>query len=321
MSDAGPKSSGNKLRAKDALQRKRLRTRLVLLGIGLALFALLSWFWAFAPVSSAPKQLRVAIPSRVSLMQIGGILQREGVIRSGLAFALTARFSGKSLKAGHYKLSSDMTLDQILARMEAGPNDSASDTIRVTIPEGYTLKQIADRLDSKGVTDGREFLRLATSHDGIAQLQADFPLPAETLEGYLFPDTYEFPPHTSPAQVLDAFLMNFSKRFARPYQQEIGRKGLPTLVIEASLIEREAKKPEDRPRIAGVLDNRLQKGMKLEIDATVLYALGHHKSRVTYQDLKVESPYNTYLHPGLPPGAIANPGLSSLLAALNPERS
>ena len=118
-------------------------------------------------------------------------------------------------------------------------------------------------------------------------------------------------------------VLNFSRRFSRPYQHQIAARGssLHKIVTIASLIEREAKTQEDRPRIAGVLENRLKKGMKLEIDATVLYALGHHKHRVFFKDLLVDSPYNTYRHAGLPPGPIASPGARSLEAALAPEKN
>jgi UPF0755 protein len=124
-------------------------------------------------------------------------------------------------------------------------------------------------------------------------------------------------------QVIDTMLSNFSTRFARPYRVEVGRSGrdLHAIVTIASLIEREAKVPQDRARIAGVLDNRLRRGMRLEVDATLDYAYGYHKTRVLYKDLEVASPYNTYRHKGLPPGPIANPGLAALQAALHPERN
>ena len=166
-----------------------------------------------------------------------------------------------------------------------------------------------------------EFLAAAHNSNVLADLTADFPLPKDTLEGYLYPDTYEFPPHVTANQVLLEMLLNFGKRFARPYQRDLASAPhtLHEIVTIASLIEREARVPGDRPRIAGVIENRLRAKMPLEIDATVLYALGHHKQRVTFKDLTVRSPYNTYRHKGLPPGPIANPGLDSLLAALHPE--
>jgi UPF0755 protein len=183
--------------------------------------------------------------------------------------------------------------------------------------------------------DAGQFQKFVTDPSVIGGLTADFPLPTGStssssstpsshvsLEGYLFPDTYDFLPHSSPTQIVNEMLLNFSKRFYRPYQHEIDSApgGLASLVTKASLIEREARKEEDRPRISGVLNNRLKKGMKLQIDASVLY-LREHKTRIMDADLKRDSPYNTYLHMGLPPGPIANPGISSLLAALHPENN
>jgi UPF0755 protein len=278
----------------------------------------------FRPVSSERHPVKIRVPNGAGVGRIGAILESEGVIRSATAFDWYVRWRGvgAKLKAGRYTLSGDMTLRQITRELVLGPLRADDGLIRVTIPEGYTLRQIADTLDEKGVTDGKAFLQLATDPDAIADAPADFPLPKQTLEGYLFPDTYAFPPHTPPARVIDAMLLNFYGRFARPYQQEIAASGrsLQRLATEASLVEREAKAPQDRARIAGVIDNRLQRGMKLQVDATVLYALGHHKDQVLTRDLEVDSPYNTYRHGGLPPGPIANPGLASLLAALRPEK-
>lgn len=212
-----------------------------------------------------------------------------------------------------------MRFDQILEALSR--IDVGAEGVSVTIPEGFTLQQIADRLDEKGIVDRKTFLAAARSPAVISSLGADFDLPHDTLEGYLFPDTYRFQPRTPAAQILQEMVLNFSARFARPYQQEVARSeySLHQIVTLASLIEREAKVPEDRARIAGVLENRLKRNMRLEVDATVLYALGYHKPRVLYRDLEVRSPYNTYRHKGLPPGPIANPGLLCLIAALHPE--
>lgn len=276
----------------------------------------------FRPASTTRRTVTVLVPTGASAARIGAILERKGVVRSALAFRWYARWRGKrdKLKAGRYELSGDMTLAEILAELQIGGLD---DRLRLTIPEGYTLKQIAAVLEAKGITNADALRKAATDPARIAALGADFPLPKKTLEGYLFPDTYAFRPRTAPEQVLEAMLMNFSRRFVRPYQHEIASRGrdLHEIVTEASLIEREAKAPQDRARIAGVLENRLKRGMKLDIDATVLYALGYHKERVLYKDLEVKSPYNTYRHKGLPPGPIANPGMDALQAALSPERS
>lgn len=318
--------SGQEKRA-DALPTARRRRPWLLYGlVGLLIAGGLIGLGVaplFRPASAEHRAIKVAIPSGASVAHIGALLERNGVIRSAWAFGWFTRTRGgdEKLKSGRYTLSPDMTLAQILQELKGGGAKPTDDRIRVTIPEGYTLRQIAAAFAQKGIVEEKAFLKLATSPDSIAQMHADFPLPKTTLEGYLYPDTYFFSAHTPPEQVIDALLTNFSARFARPYQEEIGRSGrdLHRIVTEASLIEREARVQDDRPRIAGVIDNRLKRGMRLEVDATVLYALGHHKQRVLFKDLEVDSPYNTYRHKGLPPGPIANPGLAALQAALRPE--
>jgi UPF0755 protein len=279
----------------------------------------------FRPTAANTRPVSVTINEGASVESIAGELEEAGVIRSAWAFRWTARSRGNStkLKAGRYRFSGGLSLAQILQRLEVGPEALSDGRIRVTIPEGFTLRQIAAALNKSGATDGKAFLAEATHPRSIARLRADFPLPNATLEGYLFPDTYYFDRKSSPAQVIESMMTNFMQRFVRPYQQEIRASGrsLHSLVTEASLIEREARVPEDRARIAGVIDNRLKKGMRLQIDATVLYALGEHKSRVLYKDLEIDSPYNTYRHVGLPPGPIASPGLASLEAVLRPEKN
>jgi UPF0755 protein len=275
----------------------------------------------FRPVTSRHRTVKV----RIQAGYAGAALERAGVIRSALAFDLYARWHGDEGKyrSGTYALSPSFSLPQIMRQLKLGPGHSPDDIIRVSVPEGFTVRQIAARLEKEGVTDGTEFLQLALNPDTRLAWTYDFPRPPGPLEGYLYPDTYEFLPNTPAEKVLDPMLLNFSRRFYRLYQHQIAASGssLHQIVTIASLIEREAKTQEDRPRIAGVLENRLKKSMKLEIDATVLYALGHHKQRVYYRDLLVDSPYNTYRHAGLPPGPIASPGESSLKAALAPEKN
>ena len=312
-----PKS---KLRQDWERQRRRFLARFFavsVLAVGLALYF---GVWLFQPRTSERRMMTLDIPAHSNAQAIGERLEKSGVIRSGLAFRWWTRWhsEGAKFKPGRYALSSNMTLAQIAQNLDAGPQEAG---IRVTIPEGYTLKQVADLMQAKSVCKADAFLQMATEEASIAGLKADFPLPKDTLEGYLFPDTYHFEPGTPVKTLIETMLMNFSTRYARPYQHEITQSGrdVHSLVTLASLIEREARVPEDRPRIAGVLENRLKRGMKLEVDATVLYALGHHKEKVYFKDLKVDSPYNTYRHKGLPPGPIANPGLPALLAATRPE--
>lgn len=189
--------------------------------------------------------------------------------------------------------------------------------IKVTFPEGFTIEKMAARLvDKKVIPDDRAFLKLAKTQG--KSFKASFPLPAN-LEGYLFPDTYSFAPDTDEKKIIQLLLNTFDKKVA----SKITESGKPVkeTMIKASLVEREAEVEEDRAKIAGVIENRLQKNMRLQIDATVQYALPEHKPRLLFADLKYKSPYNTYLVKGLPPGPICNPGVPSVEAALAPEKS
>ncbi len=295
------------------------------IAVVLALLLLVLWrmYFLFTPLSKQHTPQKVEIPEGANVRVIAETLEQDGVIRSGAAFQIYTRWKGQGSRfhAGTYVFYSDMRLREIVHALNIGPNGAYDDRPRITIPEGYTLVQIASLLESKGVVSKTAFLNLTQTPDGIRQLHASFPLPETTLEGYLFPDTYFFQRNESPVKVVEEMLLNFSTKFYRPYLKEMEKRksNLQEVVTIASLIEKEAKAPQDRTRIAGVIYNRLEKKQRLEIDATVLYALGKHKDRVLYADLKVNSPYNTYRVAGLPPAAIANPGLNSLVAALLPE--
>lgn len=247
-------------------------------------------------------------------------LRSQRLIRHAGLFVLYARWRGDAnrIRAGRYRLRGSMTPSQILDTLVLGRQDSEG---LVIIPEGYTVTGIAQRLRAEGILqDTGTFLAIARNPHGRVELP--FPTPPTGLEGYLFPSGYDFEPNSRPDRVIQTMLQEFNRQFAEPYAAEIARSphSLHELVTIASMIEREAEVEQDRPLIAGVIENRLRKGMRLQIDATVLYALGKHKNRVLYKDLQTPSPYNTYLHTGLPPGPIACPGLPSLLAALRPAR-
>ncbi len=289
---------------------------LLVAGLGLL------WFtYQLMPASESPRATKVVIPSGSTPREIARQLHRQGLIRSEIAFLWRALRTKNmnAMKSGGYELSPDMTLAQIIDRLTRGGQDVTE--LAVTIPEGYTLRQIANTLEGKGVIRNDEaFARVASSN--MNTLDMPFEVKAKTLEGYLYPETYRFPPGTESERAAETMLETFDREFYQPYRAEIRKTGhsLHDLVTIASLVEREARVPQDRARIAGVIENRLRKGMRLEIDATVLYALGHHKNRVLYRDLNVDSPYNTYRNKGLPPGPIASPGKEALLAALRPEK-
>jgi UPF0755 protein len=283
-----------------------------------AVSALAGWMgWSLGPAGEGDPVV-VRVPPGADAGQVAELLYRHGLIRSRLAFRVRARWRGLAgkLQAGEYRLRPAEGVDRLLDRLASG------DVVRyrVTIPEGYTAVQIADLLHRLGLVDRGAFLREvrnAPAHR-IPEMEGDDP---SSLEGYLFPDTYEFP-RGLPARAVVATMVARFRDATRDLWALPRPLGLSPheVVTVASLVEREARHDGERARIAGVLYNRLRRGMPLQVDATVLYALGRHKDRVLYADLEVPSPYNTYRRPGLPPGPIASPGLRSLRAALQPEQ-
>lgn len=323
MGQERPKESLKKRPGK----KQRLRVRRFLLGcVALPMLLLggaLLWAWAqLRPAGSGAQAVTVVVPPRTGSAEIADLLARRGLIRNALLFRLYAGMRGttRRWKPGEYRLSPDMTAAEIAQRLAGAETNEPGAERSVTIPEGFTLQQIAERLEAQHlVPDAAAFL--ADARRKPTGFSAPFPLPESGLEGYLYPETYQFAADSSPNDLAQTMLDRFTNAFYEPNRGELAQSGhsLHEIVTIASLIEKEAKIEEDRARIAGVIENRLHKGMRLQIDATVLYALGYHKNRVMYADLKTESPYNTYRHAGLPPGPIASPGLASLKAALHPE--
>ncbi|MBC8142021.1 MAG: endolytic transglycosylase MltG [Armatimonadetes bacterium] len=274
--------------------------------------------WARSPMekrsfsnASVGKPVRVAVPTGASVETVARDLEAKRLIRSAKVFVLGAK--GATIAPGVYDFSPTESPAQIVSRLQKG--DVV--TVRVTFPEGFRLTQIAKRLAKNGLCDETKFLELVTTRGDT--LKADFPLPKK-LEGYLFPDTYRFPLGDTETQIAQRMLDNFDRVFAEPNKGEIARSGrsLSDIVTVAAMVEREARVQPDRPTIAGVIYNRLQRGMRLQIDATVQYALPEHKARLLFKDLETDSPYNTYKNVGLPMGAICCPGKPSLDAALRP---
>ncbi len=302
---------------------RRIATLLVLLLVValLVVGGMLYTVQLMGPVTGnkdAPPVL-VTIPAGRNARQIGEILARKHLIRSPLSFVFASRMDGLSGKmhAGHYELSPAMPPRQIAAQMALG--ETAQEV--VTVPEGYTVRQIARRLAEHHLVDEARFLALAQTGGRSFHARGWTP-PDDNLEGYLFPDTYTVPKGASARDVIQIMLDNFARRVVTPFGAEAAGfpGGLPAVVTLASLVEREAEVDADRPLIAAVYRNRLKAGMRLQCDATVQYALPEHKTRLFYADLRVDSPYNTYKYAGLPPTPIANPGLPSIEAALHPAR-
>ena len=272
-----------------------------------------------SPVDPEAPDRIVVIRRGASTSGIAATLQEAGLIRAAPHFILVARVRGvaRSLREGEYNLSPALPLLRIvdvLARGEVVLHP-------VTVPEGFTADQIVRTLARAGLGNA-DRLRALTRR-GAGQFEYDFlrGIPGGDLEGYLFPDTYHIPRFLDEREVVDRFLAHFAQTVIPLWRGAGTSRPLHEILTMASMVEREAKSPGDQSLIAGVLYNRLGRGWRLEVDATVLYALGGHKPIVTYEDLKVNSPYNTYLHAGLPPGPIANPGLGAITAALRPART
>jgi UPF0755 protein len=224
------------------------------------------------------------------------------------------------LKAGYYRLAPTMSAREIAEKIASGEVA----TEKVTFPEGFTVRQIAERLAEKGLCSEQDFLAAAipANASGVP-LPTGNSLSAQSLEGYLFPATYVFEYGRKPSALVREMTGAFRSRVVQGMSDDLAHSGrtLHETVTVASMIEREAKVEKDRPLIASVIYNRLKKGIPLQIDATVLYALGEHKERITGKDLQVDSPFNTYGHKGLPPHPICNPGEASIRAALRPAKT
>lgn len=272
-------------------------------------------------LSGEAKKVEIAIDAS-SAGQVVETLYHAGLIKDKNTLKVFLRLSGLSskLKAGKYEFNTGMSAAEIVNKMVRG--EVKRNTIRVTIPEGYTVSDIAEVLSSKGLVDREEFLNTVKNGNFDYDFLNGLPQRSGKLEGYLFPDTYEFAKDASPEQIIKKMLDRFDDVFDEDMRNKAKNMKMTVdqVVTVASMIEKEAKVAEERPIISAVIYNRLKLGMRLQIDATVQYALGQWNEKVYTEDTKVDSPYNTYAYGGLPVGPISNPGKASLEAALNPEK-
>lgn len=280
----------------------------------LALTATGCW-WVLKPLTP-PETVRLQVEPGASLIQVARKLENQQVIRSALALRLLEKLNPEpvSIQAGHYSFSASASLPQILQRLQQGDVDQ----LRLTIPEGFTLDQIAQRCAEVGLVDADALLAAARD----PQLLRALNIPASDLEGYLFPETYYFNQGVDAENILRTMFKEFERQYAllpKPaVTVALSRHQLLTL---ASIIQKESALVDEMPVISAVFYNRLQRGMLLQTDPTVIYALPNFDGNLTRQDLKTPSPYNTYRHRGLPPGPIASPGFDALRAALQPAKS
>lgn len=256
----------------------------------------------------------VELPRGTGLRAISARLEEQGIIRTRYTFSLLTWLLGqaRNLQAGEYLLSAAMPPAAILERMVRGEVVQHP----LIIPEGYTTWEIAAAAERAGIASAEKIRALSRDREFLLALN----VPGASTEGYLFPETYHFPKETPAKKILGRMVSTFWKRFLPEMVRQAAKRNLSIheVVTLASIIEREAALPRERPQISAVYQNRLRRGMRLQADPTVLYALNRTSGPLSREDLEVDSPYNTYRVRGFPPGPIANPGLDSLLAVLNP---
>lgn len=288
------------------------RTLLAVFVVFLLGFAGAAAFVVLTPFGPETQTFVEILPGS-STVHIGRQLKAAGIIRSSLAFYAMHWFQHGTLKAGDYKFDHPTPVSDVYDRIRRGDVY----TVAVTIPEGSTIFDIANRLQEAGFGPAQSFIDTAKQE---ASLVADLDPQAKTLEGYLFPDTYKIGPKEQMPQIAATMVKRFRQTAAR-----IGlNHDVHRIVTVASLVERETALPDERPLVASVFYNRLDKQMPLMTDPAVIYGLevqGIWRGAIHASDLQRDTPYNTYLHPGLPPGPIANPGIQSLQAAMHPAQT
>lgn len=266
------------------------------------------------PYKDIGKDQVVTIYEGMTLKEISGDLEQRGLIRSKLAFMSWARVMGYSrkIKAGEYSLNPSMAPIRIMEILTKG----VILTHTVTIPEGFSIEQIAGVLSEQDLAPRDEFISYTLKSDSSSIYGIESP----SLEGYLYPDTYFFGKGLPVSSIVDVMVSRF-REVIEPLNDKILQSGMSIneVVTLASIIEKETGKAKERPLIASVFLNRLRKKMRLESDPTVIYGIRDFSGNLKKKDLLTPNPYNTYLIRGLPPGPIANPGLASLLAVLDPE--
>ncbi|GAM16129.1 endolytic transglycosylase MltG [Mesobacillus selenatarsenatis] len=286
---------------------------------------------ALKPVNaSSEKTVDVNIPIGSSTTGIGKILEENGVIRDARVFKYYVKFKNEAgFMAGDYKMNPSMTLPEIISSLKTG-KVMQEVVMKITIPEGKQLKQIAGIIAEKTQQNEEEIFKQLNDKEFITKMMGRYPdvLTEDILkenvkyplEGYLFPATYPFYSEKPTVEEIVTVMLTKTKEVLGEFRGQMEEKEMTTheLMTMASLIEEEATDKVDRDKIASVFYNRLEDGMMLQTDPTVLYAHGEHKDRVFYKDLEIDDPYNTYKIQGLPPGPIANPGVMSIEATLSP---
>lgn len=275
------------------------------------------WYLHLArPAGDGKRVYGLTVPKGAGFVQVARDLERQGIVRSALHFRLVGRLKGldRRMQPGDYRLSNAMTPVEILEKMASG----VSDARKFVVPEGYSIYQLAELLEKQGLFGSKEFLAVCKDK----QLLQHFDIMAKSVEGYLFPGTYLIGFHLDARGLVMEMVREFRHRITS-LQGQLDKAGLSLhqVITLASMVEKEAVVPEEKPLIASVFRNRLKIGMPLQSDPTAIYGVRAFGGTVTKQDLRRESPYNTYRVRGLPPGPIGNPGIDAIKAVLQPART
>lgn len=321
-------------RTKDGNVRRKLMKKLmkykkrsVTMAVIICLVAMIVFYSGYSIYSDVygrfdeERDVYITIPAGSGIAAIADILHKEGIIKFTNIFRLIAKQDEDSIyQQGNHIVNTNMSYKEILERLQEPPI-SNDDLIKLTIPEGFELRQIADLVEEKGIASREEFLKEADKgrfdYDFLRNIKRN----EYRLEGYLFPATYEIYKGESVHSVIDKMLKKFSQTVIPLYVESGTEKTLDEIVIMASIVEREAANDSERARVASVFYNRIKKDMTLSSCATVQYILKERKAILSNSDVKIESEYNTYIHKGLPKGPIASPGEKSVISALYPENT
>lgn len=291
--------------------------------IVLIIFCLGTAVYKFAQSVTSPvgEKFVISVKPGMAAGEIGELLYQQGAIKSVFVFHIVAKMQGmaNSLQAGEYVVSRNMTVQQIVAMLAKGQTLHQ----QITIPEGYTVGEIAKLIEEKQLGNAEKFKLLAQRAAPFPYMMNQNSNVIYKAEGYIFPDTYQITKGATEEQLLNMMISQFDKEFNDNMRKRANQLGfsIKDVIVLASLVEKEAQIEEDRPLIAGVFINRLKLGMPLQSCATIQYILGYPKAELSVQDTEIPSPYNTYQNMGLPPGPIANPGLASINAVLYPKET
>lgn len=270
----------------------------------------------FAPLPIGNKNIEIQIPKGSTFRQAAEIFSKEKILRDKNLFLFLGRITGidRKIRAGYYSIYSSMNLLDLLKALRRGQIIE----YEITIIEGDSLSEIAQKLEEKNIINKEDFKKLSTDKNLLAYFKIDAP----SFEGYIFPDTYKIPKGMEPSEAIGMMINKMREKFnddLKKRADEIGLSEREVLTL-ASIIEKEAAVDEERPLISAVYHNRLRKKMHLQADPTSIYGIKSMNEKITYDDLKRRTPYNTYVIKGLPPGPIASPGLKSIKAALYPAK-